>query len=155
MIRRAEEKDLARVNDLLEQVLTVHAEARPDIFIPGTKKYRDEELLAIFADDSTPVFVFADEADVTQGYAFCTFEEIKNSNNMRDMKTLYIDDVCVDEACRGQHIATQLYEYVREYAKAEGCDRITLNVWEVNPTARAFYDAMGMKPLKTVMEEKL
>ncbi|MCQ2546116.1 MAG: GNAT family N-acetyltransferase [Clostridia bacterium] len=155
MIRRAEKKDLARVNALLEQVLTVHAEGRPDIFIPGTKKYTDEELLSIFADEQSPVFVFADEEDVTRGYAFCAFEEIRNSNNMRDMKTLYIDDICVDENCRGQHIATRLYEYVKEYAKATGCDRITLNVWEVNPTARAFYDAMGMKPLKTVMEEKL
>lgn len=154
MIRRAEKKDLARVNDLLQQVLTIHADGRPDIFIPGTKKYTDDELMEIFADDNRPVFVFADEEDVTLGYAFCAFEEIKNSNNMRDMKTLYIDDVCVDEKCRGRHIATQLYEYVREYAKAAGCDRITLNVWEVNDTARAFYEAMGMKPLKTVMEEK-
>ncbi len=155
MIRRAEKKNMKRVNDLLRQVLTVHAEKRPDIFIPGTKKYRDDELAAIFADENTPVFVFTDEDDVTQGYAFCAFEETKDRNSMRDMKTLYIDDICVEEACRGRHIATELYRYVTEFAKAEGCDRITLNVWEVNPPARAFYEAMGMKPLKTVMEAKL
>lgn len=155
MIRRAQKKDLEQVNSLLYQVLMVHAKGRTDIFIPGTKKYTDEELLKMFEDDSTPIFVSTDENDVTLGYAFCLFEEVKNSNNLYDMKTLYIDDICVDENHRGEHIATGLYEYVVDYAKREGCYRVTLNVWDVNPTARAFYDKMGMKPLKTTMETVL
>lgn len=152
MIRRAEAKDLNRVNDLLHQVLTVHADGRPDIFIHGTKKYTDEELLELFKDDSKPIFVHTDDSGYVNGYAFCVFEEVKNVTNMYDMKTLYIDDVCVDEVCRGQHIATKLYEYVEKFAKENGCYRITLNVWEINPGARKFYEAMGMKPLKTTME---
>lgn len=44
-IRRANEKDIPRIIDLLGQVLQIHAEIRPDIFIPGTTKYTDEELL--------------------------------------------------------------------------------------------------------------
>lgn len=152
MIRRAEAKDLGRINDLLFQVLTVHAEGRPDIFIPGTKKYTDEELLKIITDDSTPIFVYEDQQGIVQGYAFCIFEETKGVINMRDMMTMYIDDICVDEKARGQHIATELYEYVKTFAKASGCYRITLNVWELNETAGKFYEAMGMKPLKTTME---
>lgn len=155
MIRRAEAKDLQRVNDLLHQVLTVHANGRPDIFIPGTKKYTDAELLALFQDDSRPIFVYTDDEDITQGYAFCIHEETKGITNMHDMKSLYIDDICVDEAARGQHIATALYRYVQEYAREKDCYRITLNVWEINPVARSFYDHMGMKPLKTVMEDIL
>lgn len=153
MIRRATEKDLERVNDLLSQVLTVHADGRPDIFIPGTKKYTDAELLELFRDDSRPIFVWTDGNDVTQGYAFCVLEEIRGANNLRDRKMLYIDDLCVEEKCRGQGIATQLYEYVRQYAKEIGCYHITLNVWELNPGAKKFYETMGMKPLKTVMED--
>jgi len=152
MIRRALPKDIERINALLLQVLTVHASGRPDIFIPGTKKYTDNELLSIIADDKTPVFVYADENDIVLGYAFCVHEEIRNSNNMHDMKTLYIDDICVDEKNRGQHIATKLYRHVEQYAKESGCYRITLNVWEINPVARKYYESMGMKPLKTVME---
>lgn len=155
MIRRAEEKDLSRVNDLLHQVLTVHADGRPDIFIHGTKKYSDEELLEMFKDDSCPIFVYTDETGTVQGYAFCIFEEVRGVANMHDMKTLYIDDVCVDEAVRGKHIATKLYEYVQNFARESGCYRITLNVWEINPVARKFYEKMGMKPLKTVMEDIL
>lgn len=155
MIRRATEKDLDKVNDLLEQVLTVHANGRPDIFIPGTKKYSDEELLQLFKDDSRPVFVSTDEDDRVTGYAFCIHEEIKNANNLHDMKSVYIDDICVDEALRGRGIASGLYRFVREYAKEKGCYHITLNVWQLNPNARMFYEAMGMLPLKTVMEDIL
>lgn len=155
MIRRAEGKDLSRVNDLLHQVLTVHADGRPDIFIHGTKKYSDEELLEMFKDDSRPIFVYTDDSERVQGYAFCIFEEVKGVANMHDMKTLYIDDICVDEVARGQHIATKLYEYVQNFARESGCYRITLNVWEINPVARRFYEKMGMKPLKTVMEDIL
>ena len=155
MIRRATEKDLDRVNALLKQVLTVHAEGRPDIFIPGTKKYTDAELCELFRDDSRPIFVFTDERDEALGYAFCVIEEIRGENNLRDRKMLYIDDLCVDEVHRGQHIASRLYEYVRQYAREIGCYHITLNVWELNPGAKAFYEAMGMKPLKTVMEDVL
>ena len=38
-IRRANEKDIPRLVELLEQVLQIHADIRPDIFIPGTTKY--------------------------------------------------------------------------------------------------------------------
>lgn len=152
MIRRAYEKDLDRINELLSQVLTVHANGRPDIFKAGTRKYTDEELLELFKNDNCPIYVYTDKDDVVLGYAFCIYEEIKDSNNMHDMKTLYIDDICVDEKHRGKHIATSLYKHVTAVAKENGCYHITLNVWELNPVARKFYEKMGMKPLKTVME---
>lgn len=155
MIRRAEKKDLEAVNNLLRQVLNVHADIRPDIFVEGTKKYTDDELLAIFANDETPVFVYEDENSLVCGHAFCIKQEIKDIPNMRDARELYIDDICVDEKCRGKHIATALYEYVRDFAKSEHFDRITLNVWEGNNGARAFYENMGMRPRKTYMEQDL
>ena len=39
MIRDAKEKDIPRILELLKQVLQIHADIRPDIFIPGTTKY--------------------------------------------------------------------------------------------------------------------
>ena len=38
IIRKAEEKDIPRIIELLGQVLQIHADIRPDIFIPGTTK---------------------------------------------------------------------------------------------------------------------
>ena len=155
MIRRAQDRDAARILELLRQVLTVHADGRPDIFVPGTTKYTEAELRALFRDDQYAVFVSTDATDTAQGYAFCVIEEIRGLNNMRDMRTLYIDDICVSETHRRQHIASGLYEYVRQFARDIGCYHITLNVWACNPGAQKFYDRMGMKPLKTTMEDIL
>lgn len=154
-IRRAREEDIGRINDLLHQVLEVHAKGRPDIFIAGTKKYTDEELTALIHDDGRPIFVWLDEDRVVQGYCFCVHEEVKGVQNMHDMKTLYIDDLCVDEKCRGRHVGTALYEHVKKYAREAGCYRITLNVWSVNESARKFYEKCGLQPLKTTMEQIL
>lgn len=154
-VRRACEKDLAGVHALLDQVLAVHAAGRPDLFRAGTRKYTDEELLGIFADDQRPVFVAVDDEGRVLGHAFCELQDFSGSNNMQPVLSLYIDDICVDEKARGQHVGTTLYQHVLAYARELGCYNVTLNVWECNPGARAFYDAMGMTPLKTCLEQVL
>lgn len=154
MIRRAEPRDLAAVDRLLSQVLAIHAELRPDLFIPGTRKYTDSELLTIFADERSPVFV-AEDVDGVLGYCFCQLQERRGLNNMPDGRELYIDDLCVDEAARGRQVGRQLYDYACAYAKNLGCGAVTLNVWEGNTAARSFYERMGMTVRKTVMETKL
>ncbi len=152
MIRRAEEKDIDRIIELLQEVLELHAALRPDIFVPGTTKYTREELGQIIADDRTPVYVSVDENDRVLGYAFCQIKEQPFVNHMVQFKTIYIDDLCVDEACRGRHIGEQLFEYVKEEAKRLGCYDITLNVWTGNDNAERFYEKMGMKPREKQME---
>ena len=154
-IRRANENDLNGVNSLLRQVLNVHSDIRPDLFIPNTKKYSDEELIGIFKNDSTPVFVCTDSDGKVKGYAFCVLKDYSRSQNMTPIKSIYIDDLCVDETCRGEHIGTALYDYVKKFAKEIGCYNVTLNVWEGNDAARKFYDSRHMKVQRTTMEEIL
>ena len=137
---------------LLSQILALHAALRPDIFIPGTTKYTKAELLAIFQNENTPVFVAADETDAVLGYAFCALREPPFPNTMRPRKTLFIDDLCVDEGRRGQGIGEALFRFVLERAKAYGCTDVTLNVWEGNDGAKRFYEKLGMRPKETQME---
>lgn len=151
-IRRAEKKDISKVSLLLNEVLELHAGIRPDIFIPGTVKYTAAELERIFEDERTPVFVAADEADTVMGYAFCIMKSQPFRTNMKDFKTLFIDDICVDENSRGQHVGTALFNWVLQYARQQGCYDVTLNVWEGNDDARAFYEKMGMFIKETQME---
>lgn len=153
-IRRAENKDIAQLDKLLFQVNKVHSDARPDLFKPGAKKYTDEELNAILANDETPVFAAVDENENILGYAFCVFESA-HSGAMQNKMTLYIDDLCVDEVCRGQHVGTKLYEYVLDFAKREGCYNVTLNVWALNESARKFYEKCGLAVQKIGMEKIL
>ena len=150
MIRKAETKDIKGIIDLLYQVDAVHHGIRPDLFKGNTPKYDEQALEAILSDGSKPIFVF-DEGKIL-GHAFCQITEIKNHRLLQDIKTLYIDDICVDEATRGKHIGKALYEYVRDYAKSIGCYNITLNVWEGNDSAYSFYKNMGMQVQKTGME---
>ncbi|SCW32231.1 Acetyltransferase (GNAT) domain-containing protein [Ruminococcaceae bacterium YRB3002] len=139
---------------LLDQVDLVHHLGRPDHFKIG-RKYNDAQLLEIFEDEQRPVFVAVSGDDIVVGYCFCIINEVHGDNVLTDMKTLYIDDLCVDETCRGSHVGKALYEYTRSYARDTGCYNVTLNVWECNPGARAFYDNMGLHPLKTYMEDIL
>ena len=153
-IRRAKETDIEIIDKLLFEVHKVHSDARPDIFKKGAKKYTDEELKTIINDENTPVFV-AEKAGVVLGYAFCIHKQFLNNNNMTDVKTLYIDDLCVDECARGQHIGTLLYEYVINYAKEHGYYNVTLNVWANNANAVKFYESIGLKIQKIGMEKIL
>ena len=152
VIRRAQQQDLERINELLMQVCLVHHRGRPDLFRYGQKKYTDAQLAEIIQDDNRPVFVAVDEKNKVLGYAFCIFKQFLNHNIMTDIKTLYIDDLCVDEALRGQHIGKTLYEEVLKFAKAEGCYNVTLNVWICNESAQKFYESCGLKPQKVGME---
>ena len=84
MIRRAENRDIPRLLELLSQVLEVHAAGRPDIFISGTTKYGPEELEEILKDDGRPVFVSTDGEDRVLGYAFCEIRRTEGASNLRD-----------------------------------------------------------------------
>lgn len=150
-IRRAKDKDLKEINELLGQVDLVHHIIRPDLFNIGNK-YTDEQVLEIIKDEKTPVFVAVDENDKAMGYAFCMFKQHLTEEFLTDIKTLYIDDLCVYEHLRGKHIGKALYDYVCEFAKENGCYNITLNVWEGNDSAKRFYESVGMKPQKFGME---
>ena len=153
-IRRAVYSDMDGINNLLRQVLEVHHKGRPDLFKGGVKKYNDQQLKEIIDDNNRPVFV-AVEDDIVLGYAFCIIKQAVNDNILTDIKTLYIDDLCVDENSRGMHIGKGLYEFVLDYAKSIECYNVTLNVWALNDSAMKFYESCGLKPQKIGMEKIL
>ena len=150
MIRKARKGDTKRIIELLHQVNMVHHVIRPDLVKPYTTKYNEQGLEGLLNDESKPIFVY-DDGEV-RGYAFCQISEVKDDQLLQDMKTLYIDDICVDENARGKHVGKALYEYVRDYARSIGCYHITLNVWDGNDAALSFYRNMGMQVQKTTME---
>ena len=149
--RNAVETDIPYIMKLLEQVNLIHHQGRPDIFKRATK-YSYEELKRIIRDPLRPIFVADDGNGVVVGYAFCVFEQFLNDHMRTDIKTLYIDDLCVDENVRGKKIGTQLYHHVVSYARENGCYNVTLNVWALNEDAMRFYESIGMHIQKIGME---
>ena len=151
-VRMAEEKDIPRIHELLSQVAMVHHRGRPDLFKYGQRKYTDEQLKEILHDPKRPIFAGLDENGCLQGYPFCIFQQHLNDNILTDIKTLYIDDLCVDESKRGEHIGRTIYDAVLGFAREQGCYNVTLNVWSCNESAMRFYEKCGLKPQKVGME---
>ena len=150
-VRLANEADIPRLEDLLYQVHGLHAEGRPDIFIPGCKKYTADQLREILADPvSTPVFVAIADG-VLVGYCFC-IRQVQTAASMQKISTLYIDDLCVDAAMRGKGFGKVLYDHAVEYARMNGYYNLTLNVWACNPSAMRFYEKCGLSVQKVGME---
>ena len=150
-IRRAIPDDADRLLELLCQVEAVHQKGRPDMFRVNGTKYTVPELLEIIADDSTPVFVAVREGRVV-GYIFGAVNDVRDSTMLFDMKTLHLEDVCIDEDCRGMGVGSLLMEYVTEWARANGFDRMDLDVWEFNDGARRFYERYGFSTQKRRMD---
>ena len=125
LVRRAEIKDIEKINELLLQVAMVHHYGRPDLFKANCRKYKNDELVQIVKDDNRPIFVAEDDG-VVMGYAFCVITDRKDG--------------------------TVIYDYVKKYAKIIGCYNLTLNVWSCNESAQKFYEKQCLKPQKTTME---
>ena len=153
-VRRAAGRDIPAIMDLLVQVNMVHHNGRPDLFKGPTTKYTEAELEQILQNDETPVFVCVDGDDRVLGHGFCVLERY-GGQLMTERTTLYIDDICVDEAARGQRVGEAIYRHIVGYARSIGCYNVTLNVWTCNPGAMKFYERMGLTPYKVGMEQIL
>ena len=149
-IRFATREDIPGMIELLKQVGGVHHDIRPDLFRSDAQKYDAPALEALLQDPNRPILIAGDSQ--VKGYAFCALRNIENDSVLCDRRELYIDDLCVDESCRGQGIATALYQEVLALARKLQCQAVTLNVWCGNESAMAFYEKCGMKPQKIGME---
>ncbi len=154
-IRRAVDADIPDIQRLLVEVNMVHHNIRPDLFKGPATKYNVEELGQILKDENRPVFAYIGEDGTFCGYIFCEIMHTEESPLRTGIKTLYIDDLCVDEASRGKHVGSALYRYAVDYARQIGCYNVTLHVWGGNDSAEQFYRNMGMKTQYTCMEEIL
>lgn len=153
IIRRAREGDIPQICRLLVQVNGVHAALRPDLFTDGERKYSDGQLKAILADDLSPVFVCERDGAIL-GYAFCRILD-EGGGGRKKVRTLYLDDLCVDGEVRGSGTGTQLFACVQQYARSIGAYNLTLHVYEGNVGAENFYKKQGMKPLYHALEKIL
>jgi len=155
MIRRADISDIPGINRLLSQVLLVHHNGRADLFKEKGQKYTDEQLAELIKDDTNPIFVYEDEEGNILGHCFCQSIVKEEGPSTYAIKTLYIDDLCIDENARGKHIGREMYNYTKAYAKENGYYNVTLHAWECNPNAVGFYSHLGLKIQQYTMEEIL
>lgn len=149
-IRKAGKHDIPKILDLLSQVLEVHAKIRPDIFISGTTKYTAEQLGAILDDNSQTICVADNDNGKVVGHIIYSIKKQPPHNKQFD--TFFIEDLCVDENARRNHVGKSLFEFAKAEAQRLHSHAICLAVWEGNESAQEFYRRMNMKPKLTQME---
>ena len=149
-IRQAREEDIGHLHRMLLGIAAFHGAARPDIFRTGSAKYSPEELKTLLNDPEYSIFV-ADDGGVC-GYVFCILQITKDHPLLQDRRELYVDDLYVDETCRGKGIATLLMEKAKQQAEACRCDCLTLNVWNVPHSALPLYEKLGYTERKKYMK---
>lgn len=155
MIRFAEQRDVEGIMRLLLQVNNIHADGRPDLFVHGHTKYTAQQVEELLKDPMMKIFVYIDDSGKVRGHGFCICQDHTSDGHLAPIRTLYIDDICVDEAFRGQHIGRELYQKIKDYATRQGFHNLTLNVWSCNESALKFYENMGLRPFKIGMEQIL
>ncbi len=150
MIRKSRKEDLNRITELLHYVEDIHHKLRPDIFILGGIKYNKDELKEKLDKDSS-IFVKTIDNNVV-AYIFLEIRFGISFN--KEIKYLYIDDLCVDKKYQNKGIGQELIEYAKRFAEENNCHQILLNVWENNP-AYEFYKKMGFREQRRILELKL
>ncbi|MFA5561653.1 MAG: GNAT family N-acetyltransferase [Eubacteriales bacterium] len=151
IIRDAVAADAPRLLRMLAKIAELHRQGRPDLFREGSRKYDREELLSILSAPDKRIFV-ADEGGEATGYLFCMLRTVSGHPLLHDERTLYIDDLFVEEAYRGQQMARALMDSAGAFARANGCRRMELNVWAMPGSALPFYEKYGMREMRRTME---
>lgn len=150
-IRKAEPKDAKRIAALLVTIAQLHHAGRPDLY-GGQAKYDLTQVEKMLADPDKIIFVAANEQNDVLGYIIAYPIERHLPDADEPQYTLYIDDLCVDSACRGNGIGKALLLFMRDYAKDNQFFNVELNVWTFNKDAVRFYERCGMTEQRRRME---
>lgn len=157
IIRRSVAEDYEVIGGLLVELLKQHQNGRPDLFEPqedGSGKYSRKEFETELADGRTVAFSAVCGEKVV-GYLICKIIEERANPVLKNVKTLYLDDLCVSPEFRGCGAGKALMNAAEAYARENGFYNITLNVWEFNGSAKGFYDRLGYTTQRREMEKVL
>lgn len=92
-------------------------------------------------EDAHVIFAYQDQVPVGFALYFYNYSTFKGS------KGLYLEDLFVKKDYRGQGIGNQLFDYLKQKAKQEGCGRMEWVCLNWNQKAIDFYHAKGASSL--------
>lgn len=143
MIRKAKEEDLE--NNLLDiyiQGFRFHYNGRPDVF----SNKSDEELKSSLLKELKELNFLVLEDSSIKGYI--TYH-IKDKHD----KILWVDQLIIDESCRGKGYGKKLMDEVEKIAKEENCKRLGLDCWTFNNNTIDMYKHIGFKEQRVIFEK--
>ena len=98
------------------------------------------------------ITILAEEGESVVGICMVS---MRAKTGMVKRRTAYMEDLCVEESCRGKGIGKELFLFSKKLAEKMGAERLDLMVWDFNEDARKFYESMGMKPQRYIYETVL
>lgn len=139
MLELARLSDREAVNAMAKQVHVMHVQWRPDIYEMVEEMYSEERFLNAVKDRQLYV---AKIDGIVVGYVLTKIRSY-DWHGVVKRKVMLIDEVCVEEACRGQGIGKEMMADIHALAKAFGCSDIQLGVYPQNDSAVGFYQKCG------------
>jgi len=153
-IRSAVKEDYPGVHQLLRQIAELHAEWRPDLFLPNAKLSVIGYRKCLKKAKQNPVLVAVMDGIIV-GHLFAKIVHIKQMPHIKKRRVLYVGDLCVDGTCRGYGIGRRLMEEAQRLAHAHHCETLELNVYQCNESAVKFYERLGFAPQRLTLEKRL
>ena len=151
MIRKLTLQDYDAADKLMQHLHNLHLEARPDLYVAKEHPYSLEEYEEKVTSEQFISLAAEEDGEVV---GIC-FVELRDRSLMVEMPVAMMNALCVDEAHQRKGIATKLFEEATKLAREAGAKRLDLMLWGFNNTARAFYEKIGMKEQRRILEREL
>ena len=152
-VRLATTEDAPAIVPIALDVQELHVTGRPDIFKPGGCETASEIAARIESGDQF-YWVAVDDGAII-GYAFARLIDEPENRWKYASRIVMLDQMAVTERSRRLGAGARLWEAVRALAVAKQAERVVLNVWAFNTTARQFYERVGFAPFHERMSVEL
>jgi len=154
IIRPAKKEDYPGIRALLLQIAGLHHKLRPDLFLPQVKLSQEDFLERLETAPQNPIVVALAEGEIV-GHLFAEVKHLEEHACKTGRCVFYIDDLCVNEACRGQGAGRRLMEEAEALARLHQCETLELNVYQCNESAVRFYERLGFAPQRLTLEKRI
>mgnify|MGYP002512015522 CR=1 FL=1 len=151
MLELARQCDWEAVNRLSIQIHDLHAAWRPDIYEMVDELYPEERVQQGIA--ARELYV-AKLSGTVIGYVLLKTRNYDWTGVVK-RKVMVVDEICVEELCRGSGIGKQIMAEARALAKAFGCMDMQLGVYPQNDDAIGFYQRCGFQIQNIGMQKKV
>ena len=144
-------EEIAMLN---KEVHEIHVSLYPEYF----KEYDFEEVNEFFKKIvSTPNYYFYIVTDEGQslGYAWLEIREYPENVFMKSYRSVYIHQLGIMKVHPNNGIGRLLMNFINNFAKENGINKIQLDYWSDNESASQFYIKNGFKSYRNYMYKEV
>jgi len=137
--------DALLLSSLSMDVQRLHAEHHPKIFkVPESEDYAISFFQEILADPTVTIFIAEDNGNAL-GYIVCKLVERQDNPFTFAARILTIDQISVRPEARRKGVGEALFKQAESLAREWKAERISLDSWDFNLGAHAFFERTGFQ----------